>query len=436
MTSQGEIVIGDITGMAFGGQGIMRRDGFVIFVPFTTIGDKISCRIIQNKQSFATAELVEIFSPGPTRIQPLCPYFGVCGGCQLQHINYSEQIAHKLQNVGDAFKRIGHFHQGSETALSIVPAKLQWAYRRHINLSLKVISGHYQAGYIAVDNHSLIETEECAIFIPRENPILKQIQEVVRNFKIVENAPDGKLVIFKQPNDKFILFFQFKNAPKNFSELIKEAMKKFPNWSGILMESTKGTLQVGDLTAFMKVEEFQFAYSPKAFIQNHPEQSLNIYRELCALAKEANARKVLDLYCGIGITTLLLSKSVASITGIESNPDAIRMARMNALHNDCKNVLFELGDAKKIVQAFLINLSPDFVVINPPRIGLAPKVVSSLLKNPPKNIVYISCMPSTLARDLFLLCKEKKYQLISSKVFDMFPQTGHVETIVRLTRKE
>lgn len=425
------IIKGEVTGMAFGGQGIVRHEGLVVFVPFTAIGDLVSCRITQKKSSFANAELVENHSLSQQRTVPKCPYFGHCGGCQLQHLTYSTQLEYKRQCIEDAFRRIGKMP--FVEVPPVVPSEKHWAYRRHVSMTLKPIHDTFEVGYIATDNHTLIPVTQCPIFVDPDEEIINYVRECVLQLKNKISNNEGKVTLFKLEKGQFLLHFQFKALPMNCSQVLETTLQQHSLISGIVASSPQKILQFGIPTAKLCIDGLSFKFSPHVFVQNHPEQSLNIYRETCRLARQINAKKILDLYCGIGISGILLAKQGASVFGVEANPVAIQLATENAAQNGIENVRFQQGDVQLLLKRLLQQECPDFVVVNPPRTGLDPRVIDTLLANPPKEIVYISCMPSTLARDLRLLCAEDRtYQVASCQGFDMFPQTAHVETLVHL----
>ncbi len=421
MTKPDQIVTGEINALAFGGEGILRHEGLVIFVPFAAPGDTIKCRIKRVKKSFAFGEIVEILHKSPHRTSPRCPYFGVCGGCQLQHLNYEEQLHQKRIWVEDALTRIGKF---SELAVNnVIPATQNWEYRRHIDLNLHVVKNHYQAGYIGIDNHSLIEVNQCVIFTPAEDKILEEIHQTVHKF-IPASLDPGKLTLLKG----YILHFHFKDLPTNASEVIQKAMAHYSDWKGVILSSHSKTLTFGTTELSYEIDALKFRFSSTVFMQNHPEQSLKIYQKISEIAKHAPV--ILDLYCGIGISTLLLAKQGATVHGIEYNNKSIDLAKRNAHANHILNAHFQKAAVEEVIQS--INV-PDFVILNPPREGLDGKIIEVLKKRKPQEIVYVSCMPSTLARDLRLLCENDLYQIIECQPYDMFPQTSHVETLVHLT---
>lgn len=420
---------GKIEKIAFGGEGILRYRGFVIFVPFTAPGDFVTCQIKEVKKSFARAELISIQTLSPYRTTPLCPYFGTCGGCQLQHLIAQEQILYKKEAVKDALKRIGHLKTPD---FSVISTELQWNYRRHITLHLKPHLGAFQAGYIGADHYSLVAIKTCPIFNKKEDLIIQQVQELVGTLSN-PSQQEGRVTILKNELHQYILSFYF-DIPFSVEErVLKHALQNYPLFAGILFKSSNQQLHVGNTYSEQKLEGLTFRFTPQAFIQNHPEQSANIYREIGKLAGDHRELKILDLYCGFGITSLLLAKQKHRVIGIEYNGEAIAFAQENALANRLNQVRFVQGDVNKQVPKIAKEFKPDLILMNPPRQGLSKKIIQTLLLTQPKEMIYVSCMPATLARDLALLC-QKDYEIQEGKIYDMFPQTAHVETLIHLVR--
>lgn len=426
MLTINETVEGEIETIAFGGEGILRYRGFVIFVPFTAIGDRITCRITEVKRSFATGELVEIKHPSHYRTKPLCPYFGTCGGCQLQHLIPEAQIKYKFTAVQDALKRIGHL---SPPPFSMTPATENWSYRRHVTLHLKPKGDGFQAGYIGTDHHSLISINTCPIFNTSDDPILETIQRLVAQLPN-PSQKEGRLTLLKNPRHQFILSFQFHSNISFNKTALQPILQQFPEIGGIFVQAPNDHFLLGDPYCEEKMGELTMRFSPQTFIQNHPEQSLNIAKKICQLAGHAHQRRILDLYCGFGLTSLLLAKQGHVVNGIELNGEAIRFAKENAEFNQLKNAHFMEGDVEKIFPRWIKRDQADLIIVNPPRQGLPKNVIQLLLKTSADSIIYVSCMPSTLARDLSLLAPQ--YQIKEGNVYDMFPQTAHVETLVYL----
>lgn len=422
-----DIVEGKVEKIAFGGDGIVRHRGLVIFVPFTAPGDFISCQITELKRSFAKAELISIHQHSPYRATPLCPYFGTCGGCQLQHLNADEQMFYKREAVKDAFQRIGHL---TFPDLSAVPARLKWAYRRHVTLHLRPHAGSWEAGYIGIDNRSLVVVQTCPIFNSEHDTIIKQIQQLVHRIPNSSQG-EGRLTILKNHRDQYILSFHFDNSIKVDEGLFTQALQQHPVFAGILFQTPTHRFSVGDPYTMQAIDGLTLRYTPQTFIQNHPEQSLNIYRQICSLTDTLVKKKILDLYCGFGTTSLLFAEQNHTVLGVEYNAEAVTFAQENAKLNRLPHVRFQKGDVERVLPKLAKEFKPDLVLLNPPRTGLSKKIIQVLLKEQPQEMIYVSCMPATLARDLALLCKEV-YEIKQGVIYDMFPQTAHVETLIYL----
>ncbi len=430
MLTVDQMIEGEIETIAFGGEGILRYRGFVIFVPFTAIGDHISCRITEVKRSFAKGVLVNIKYASQYHIQPRCPYFGTCGGCQLQHLKEQAQLNYKLNAVHDALKRIGHL---SIPPFQIVSASANWAYRRHITLHLRPREEGFEAGYISYDNHSLVVVQTCPIFNEPDELIVKKVQELVRQIPN-PSQQEGRVTILKNHRSQFILSFTFERSFDIHLKSFQTTLQQSPDLAGMIIQTPLKQIILGDPYCEIKLEGLTFRFSPQTFIQNHPEQSTNIYRQIRQLAGRSSQQHILDLYCGFGITSLLLAQQGHAVTGIEYNTEAIKFAQENAAFNHLKNTHFIQGDVEKILPRWLKTHQASLVIVNPPRQGLAKGVIQTLLKAQVESLIYVSCMPATLARDLNLLCEQ--YQLEEGHVYDMFPQTAHVETLVYLKIKK
>lgn len=425
-----QIIEGEIETIAFGGEGILRFRGFVIFVPFTAVGDRIVCRITEIKRSFAKGTLIELKHASTYRAQPPCPYYGTCGGCQLQHLTEEAQLKYKLSAVTDALKRIGHL---SFAPFQIKPASVNWAYRRHITLHLRPKDAGFVAGYIGQDNYSLVAVKTCPIFNETHDPILEQLQYLVRNLPN-PSQQEGRVTVLKNHRNQYILLFHFEQGFKINLKIFQTTLQQSPHLAGIIIQTPDNLTSLGDPFCEQKLEGLSFRFSPQTFIQNHAEQSLNIYHQICEIANHGFQGHILDLYCGFGMTSILLAQHGHSVTGIESNLEAIKFAQDNAAFNNIKNAHFMQGDVEKVLPRWLKTHQASLIIVNPPRKGLAKGVVQTLLKAQADALIYVSCMPSTLARDLHELCR--LYQVQEGFVYDMFPQTAHVETLVYLKIKK
>ena len=475
------VVEGTIESLAFGGSGILRADGLVIFIPFAAPGDILEATIVQKKRSHAHGRIVRIKSPSPLRTSPPCPLFGSCGGCQLQHLTYSAQLEAKRQFVQDALQRIGGL---SITVPPVTPSTATWAYRRHIKLALRPKGQGFVAGFLGIDNTTFLPVPSCPIFNEPQDPILSQVQQFLAALpnhdmekgalftfagrisasregvdaamfdegiasaiskennaadtlfaggrkltEYVNKAPKGELRLLKTSDGKFHLAFNLPTTlPPDIKKLFANALGKWPNWQSIYIKTPEGEMSFGITQSCYDILDLKIVASPLTFLQNHPEQSANIYR---TIQNSFSSDKILDLYCGVGVTSLLLGKMGKKVIGVEWNPSSIAFAKENALLNQIKNVEFIAAKAEEETPRQLQQFQPGGVLLNPPRTGVAPELLHVILKARVPEIGYISCMPATLARDLKILC-QGGYEVRSVQAFDMFPQTTHVETVVNL----
>jgi 23S rRNA (uracil1939-C5)-methyltransferase len=427
---------GSVESIAFGGEGILRYQGLVVFLPFTAPGDEVLFEILRQKKNYALGKVLQIITPSALRTAPACPHFGYCGGCQLQHLEYPAQLEIKRKFIKDAFSRIA---EAQVKIGPIIPAEKCWAYREHVRLTVRSDEGKLKAGYIGHDHNSFIPISECPIFVDSLNPILSEIQNLLSEWK--STTIPSSLRLFKR-QDRFLLIFYFPSLLSSEEiKQIREALHKSPHWEGIILSDPHH--RSSSLSAFpdsmleetnysIEVEGLKFRFSPLGFIQNHLEQSVLMYRYILEQV-QATTQSALDLYCGIGITSLLLAQRGIKTLGVESHSDTVTMAKQNARENSTPLAEFYCGKVEDLLGKLFKKGRFDLVLLNPPRIGLTHRVVSEIIRAKPQRLIYTSCMPATLARDIRFFIKNG-YQISSAQGFDMFPQTTHVETVSVLDR--
>lgn len=419
---KGDIIEGQIEDIAFGGDGILRHRGQVVFVPLSAKGDRVTGKIHSSKKSFARAELPTVLEPSPHRTNPRCSYFGRCGGCQFQHISYDQQLSAKRKFVEDALTRIGHLQD--IRVEPITKAEQQWAYRRHIRLH----AGPDFCGYLRQDDQGLIEVDHCVIFDLEPAAIIKDISATIKAHHLNATL---EISLFKAAG-RYVALFDFKEGSPPALQTFEDALKNNARLQGIIWRWGEHHRQVGACSLYFQLDGLKLSYSPLAFVQAHPEESAKLYKDLTGRMQAAK-RRVLDLYCGIGATSLLLARDGAEVLAIEGNQEAIRLAHENAAINSIDRIEWRLGNVDELIDDAMQTFNPDMVLVNPPRTGLSDKVKEILLRHLPNDIFYISCMPATLARDLRELY-QGGYQAAYCKPYDMFPQTTHVETLVHLKK--
>ncbi len=384
------------------GRGIGYLDGKIIFIPKTTVGDICEISIVKEKKNCMEGKLLRIVTPGKLRVVPKCPYFSLCGGCDLQHITYEESILWKKNMLEDLFQRSHLWNQEIEIEQSSC-----YFYRNKI--SLKVVSG--KIGFFSYDSHQLVEISKCMI----SHPI---INEVLKDFSLYSFL-NGEIVIRVNYNDEVLMNFITKEVIH-----IQESFFSRHKVVGICIN---GKCIYGNSYFFERVNGVLYQVSFDSFFQVNSFISKKLFLEVRSLLQDK--KNILDLYCGVG--TLGLQIPNASITGIEVVQNAILNAIKNASLNHRENCFYHLGDVSSIVSK-LPSLC-DAVIVDPPRSGITKNTIHFLMSMKVSTIVYISCNPSTLVRDLKNFISDYNISLL--KAFDMFPYTKHVECVCVLNRR-
>jgi len=362
----------EVTDIAFGGEGVARVEDFVVFVPFVIPGERVKARVKEVKKSFARADLEEVLKPSHWRREAECAYFGECGGCQYQHIAYERQLEIKHQQVSEIFKRIGNM--GEATIAPVVPCPREFGYRNRI-----MVRSHWngrekrlEIGFVRHDNNWVVPVEECKI---AEKEISDQIPDIHRN-----PPPKGgiKVVLRKRPE----------------------------NW-----------VVPGD-----------------SFFQNNFFMLPSLIGSVAERLSDNGSRFLIDAFCGVGFFALELASRVESFVGVEFDRPAIKAARENMANRGISNGDFVAGATQDLLGSLLKRFpaNDSTVVLDPPRKGCFPQAIEALRRARPSQIIYVSCHPATLARDLKLLCADDVYQLRHVTPLDMFPQTAHVECVADL----
>ncbi len=366
------LVIEDI---AFGGEGVGRIEDFVVFVPFVLVGEVVEVEIVEVKKRFARARLARIERASPERVRPVCRYFTDCGGCQYQHIDYAAQLRLKHKQICDLFQRIGGQDPG--VIAPVIPCPQPYGYRNRIMIRSQwdKFKQGLNIGFIRADNRLVVDIEECKIAEPALNEQIRQVRAhppPKGGIKVVLRiAPDG----WELPRDSF-----FQN---NFFLLPR------------LVETVRECLRRG------------------------------------------GARFLLDAYCGVGFFSVELGNMVEAFAGVELDQLAVKAARLNAASRGLRNGEFLTGRVEELLPGLMERFSApaSAVLIDPPRTGCLPETLALLRPASPRQIIYISCHPATMARDLNILCSGGVYELAQVVPLDMFPQTAHVECVADLRLK-
>lgn len=400
---------GKIKSIAFGGDGVCKENGKTVFVPYTIPGETVSYTLKKEKTSHAFATLNTVITPSKKRISPKCPHFGTCKGCQLQHMPYEMQLEIKEQFLRDAMLRIAKI---SVPINPIIASLSPFEYRKHIRMNLAVENGVFQMGYIA--ENKLCKIDSCSIFSSNVE-LFASIRALLR-----EINPDGikgaSLRIFN-PKEPYLAFSFSPRIPTH-------SFSNHKNFNGISMKSPSGSVTYGEKNLSYQINGIKVVCSPFGFLQNQLSLAERLYTDILSFIP-SNTKMVYDLYCGIGVLSLMLARKGIETIGIDASKANIERAKKNAQINDAK---------PKYVQRSVEQCSlkgAEVVIINPPREGISKEVLAHLLEVKPGLLLYVSCMPSTLARDLAQFVNTG-YTVASCTPYDMFPQTTHLETLAVL----
>jgi 23S rRNA (uracil1939-C5)-methyltransferase len=409
------------------GEGIGDYEGFTVFVDGALPGEVVTASITEVRKNFARAEVVSTEKISPHRVTPPCPVFGRCGGCQLMHLDYSQQLETKRQRVVDALERIGKIFDVPVPAC--VPSPSPLSYRNKIQLP---VDAQHRMGLYAFNSHEIVEIEKCYIHCSLGEKVFAKIKPILKD------APDLKFVLIKTGvNTNQVLVILVTEGAPNLSATAEKIMESSPEIKGVVqnINTSNGNVVLGKSFKTLaghcsivdKICGLHFKVSPASFFQVNPAQAENLYKKALEFCQLKGDETVLDAYCGVGTLSLILAPHAKQVIGVECVPDATLDAEDNAKRNQIKNTVFHCAQAEN----FIGTLSTiDVAVLNPPRKGCEPAFLEKLLQLKPKRIVYVSCDPATLARDLAILQKEYTVNIVQP--FDMFPQTVHVESIAQL----
>ena len=444
---EGKIYSGTVEGYTSEGQGVVRLDGAVVFVPGTIRGEEIDLRITKVMKTAAAGELVKLRTPSPERTAPECPYFGRCGGCQFQHMSYQEELWAKRQRVEDALRRLG----GSDVPIEgILGAKDPLHYR---NKSQYPVGADGSIGFYQLRSHKVVPIRRCLIQSEVSDAAAEAVGVWARRYKVPpydETTGKGLLRhIYIRVNRKgeslCCVVVNGRQVPRE-PELVALIRAAAPKTVGVVLNSNtrRGNVILGEKYRTLWGQDFlmdtlrglTFKLSVPSFYQVNRDQAEVLYGKALDYAALTGEETVLDLYCGTGTITLCLARQAKRAIGAEIVAPAIEDARENAQRNGIGNVEFFRGDASDIAAKLEAEgLRPDVITVDPPRKGLAPDVIASVAGMAPERVVYVSCDPATLGRDVKLFAG-LGYQARRATAVDMFPGTAHIETVVLLSQQK
>ena len=435
------------------GTGIGKFEGMTFFIKDAVIGDRVRAKIMKMKKNYGFARLMEVLTPSPDRVEPLCPVARQCGGCQIQAMSYEAQLAFKTRKVENNLKRIGKFEEIPME--SIIGMEDPFHYRNKAQFPFgKNRDGKIITGFYAGRTHSIIENTSCHLGKEVNEKILEKILAWMNAFHVEPyNEATGKGLMrhslircgFRTGEIMVCLVINGRKIPGE--EALVDSLKIIPGMTSISLnvnkEKTNVILgrEVINLWGRPYIEDYigevKYQISPLSFFQVNPVQTERLYGKALEYAGLTGEETVWDLYCGIGTISLFLARKARKVYGVEIIPDAIEDARRNASLNGFTNTEFYVGKAEEILPEKYEKegVRADVIVVDPPRKGCDETLLSTMVKMQPERIVYVSCDSATLARDLRYLC-DNGYELKRVCPADMFPQTVHVETVVLLSQQK
>ncbi|OMF47034.1 23S rRNA (uracil(1939)-C(5))-methyltransferase RlmD [Paenibacillus peoriae] len=457
----------DIIGMNHDGEGVGRVEGFTLFVPGALPGEKARVKVLKTKKQYGYAKLLDIAQASPDRIAAPCAIYDQCGGCQIQHMSYEAQLGWKRQHVVDVLERIGKLSVNGDDGTSVDLPHVQgvvvhptlgmsepWRYRNKAQVPIGVTEGGLVGGFYARGSHRIVDMNTCLIQDERNDEVVARVKEIGRMLGIsAYNEETGRGLLrhvvvktaFRTGEMMLVLVTNGRDIP-HADAWIGSIREHIPHVASICQNvNTKRTNVIfGDETRVLwgrdviydYIGNVQFAISARSFYQVNPVQTEVLYSKTVEYAGLTGKETVIDAYCGIGTISLFLAQHADQVYGVEIVKEAIDDARSNALLNEMRNVKFEVGASEDVIPAWKEQgITADVIVVDPPRKGCDPRLLDTILEMKPERVVYVSCNPSTLARDLRIL-EDGGYKTVEVQPVDMFPHTVHVECCSLLVRKD
>ena len=446
---QGQVVELEITDLNTDGDGVGRHEGTVVFVPNTVTGDRLTAKIVQSKAKFAQGKIEKLLNSSAHRIRPGCIVADKCGGCQWQHIEIDYQREAKQRQVMQAFQRIGGF--ADLEILPILHADNSLNYRNKSTYPLgRSSTGQVQAGYYRQGSHKLINLNQCPVQDERLHPLLREVKQDIQEqgWSIYnETNHQGKLrhLSLRIGQNTGEMLLTLISTDRNLAGIEEQAqlwLDKYPGLVGVCLNLNRDRTNaiLGKTTQTILGKPYlreifagvELHIAADTFFQVNTSAAELLLQTIIQQLKLTGSENIIDAYCGIGTFSLPLAQRVQQVVGIELNHNSVRQAQSNAALNQINNAIFWTGKVKDCLQQ--IEFQPDILLLDPPRKGCDPQVLETILKLKPERIVYVSCKPATLARDVQMLCASGAYQLSQIQPADFFPQTTHVECCALLNK--
>ncbi|WEG12367.1 23S rRNA (uracil(1939)-C(5))-methyltransferase RlmD [Pullulanibacillus sp. KACC 23026] len=436
------------TDLSHDGAGVAKVKGYTLFVPGGLPGEAAEVKVIKTKKGYGFGKLIKFIETSEDRVEPPCEIFDRCGGCQIQHLNPKGQAQFKYKMVTDALERLGGLKE-----IKVHPVLTMdhpWAYRNKASVPVASREGELIAGFYQKRSHFIIDMDHCLITDDTVDEVIQEVKRIAKDSGIEpynEETHKGILRhiivrVGKQTDEVMVVLVTKTDELPFRKRFIKELPEKFPQIKSIAQNINKKRTNTifgnetrilwGKETILDTIGSVKFAISPRSFYQVNPEQTRVLYEKAMEYAELAGKETVIDAYCGIGTISLFLAQKAGQVYGVEIVPEAIEDARKNAELNELTNVTFEAGPAEEVIPNwYKQGIKADIVVVDPPRKGCDEALLQTILEMKPKRVVYVSCNPATLARDLRVL-EDGGYKTIEVQPVDMFPQTMHCEAVAKI----
>jgi 23S rRNA (uracil1939-C5)-methyltransferase len=448
---RGDLLTVDVTDLAFGGEGVARAGGYVVFIPGGVPGDRVDVRLTQVRPRFARGAIERLDRRSELRTDPPCPYFGRCGGCRLQHVQYEAQLEFKQRQVVDCLERLGGLVDVPVSP--ILGAPEVYGYRNKMEFTFAEVDGQPVVGLHEAERYdAILDVERCLLQSDAMNAVLAEVRAFVRErrWSVYRQETEEGILRFlmlregRQTGDAMVNLVTASPDVATARALADRLRARCPHVTSIVLNVNpkKAAVAVGveehpiagNETIRERLGDLVFSISANSFFQTNTRQAERLFEIVADYAGLTGQETVLDLYAGTGAISLLLARRARAVYGIELVPAAIDDAARNARENGITNCMFLPGEVRHVLPDLLARgVRADVVVADPPRAGFHPKALRSLATHGARRIVYVSCNPSTLARDLATLCGAG-YRVTAVQPVDMFPHTPHIEVVVRLDR--
>ncbi|WP_312472471.1 23S rRNA (uracil(1939)-C(5))-methyltransferase RlmD [Neobacillus sp.] len=437
--------------LGINGEGVGYFKKQVVFVPGALPGEEVVVEATKINPKFAEAKIKKIRIKSPHRVQPLCPVYDQCGGCQLQHMQYDQQLKEKRDIVIQSLERHTKLAIDKLDIRETIGMEDPWGYRNKSSFQVRQKDNKVLAGLYGLNSHQLIDIDQCAVQHAQTNEATATVKQILEDLKIpIYNEKSRKGIVrtivtrvgVQTGELQIVLITAQKELPKK-DVILQEIQKSLQNVKSVVqnINGQKTSLIFGEETVPLAGEEFiqetlgdlQFELSARTFFQLNPSQTIKLYNEVKKAAGLTGKEKVVDAYCGVGTIGLWLADQAAEIRGMDILPESIDDAKKNAKRHGFTNTKYVPGKAEEVLPKwFKKGWKPDVVVVDPPRTGLDGQLIQTILQVQPEKLIYVSCNPSTLAKDIHTL--SSKYDVKYIQPVDMFPQTAHVEAIILMTK--